>query len=549
VKSKLIKTIASKGIFFFKHWSLFSALLIFALLLAKNPFSDRTLIPNFEPFPDTFHYVVAPNCWLQGEGWKLCREGMEGINSSIAPLYGISLIPFFVLKNDPRMFYFGNVFFALSGLFIFYLIIKKILCPINFLSLNSFLTFFTLFLYVTSYHLYWYPTLAMASNFLLPLFLLGIYLLTKPVSLFRASLALILAGSFFATKYSAIPLLPTYLIIYLFKILLQYKNDKKLLIRFISLFAFITILILSFKNFYLSKLIYRNLYRLFFVRKPNDWFSLAYFGGNFNFYLNTILGEPTKVLWDFRPFYPIWLGVGAMIGYFWALFKRQGLAIAAILLLSSQIIFMSLFYDNDGRYIFIALPVAFIGFAYFLKFSADLFGRINKEAFLLNGKNVFLFFVGLVFIIFGLRNFTRIKSQISLNLKYAEQPWYYLSVLEFNEFFTNSTTAPKPILISAAAPFLIDFYSNGNYSLLPLSSAQEFRKTRRVGVWGENDYSDLISLYKKKMTENHEIYLTNYGLENNSLKIQDFKNIIENFTSTKVRSGCHDQCNIYKLEL
>ena len=577
MKSKLIKTILKRLALFIRHWPLILTFFIFALLLAKNPFSDRTLIPNFEPFPDTFYYIVTPRCWLQEKEWQLCREGASGIESSVAPLYGMSLLPFFILNNDPRMFYFANITFAFTGLFFFYLIIKNIFDSANFpktknlkkhledkklimglpkanqemsfLSSRCFLIFFILFLYATSYRLYWYPTLAMASNLLLPLFLLAAYLLIQPVSLFRTSLALALAGSFFATKFSALPLVPTYLVIYLFKILFQYKNNKKLLTRFILLFSFFTILILSLKNFYLSKLIYSGLHGLLFSSPENRWFSFVYFQKNLDFYLKTLVGQPAKVLWDFRPFYPTWVGIGAIVGLFWALLKKQGFALSALLLLAAQVIFMSLFYDHDGRYIFIALPVIFIGFTYFLKFGTGLFSKINKQALLFNGKNIFLFFISLVFLIYNANNFTRIKSQISLNLKYAEQPWYYLSVLEFNNFFAESTLPKKPILISAVAPFLIDFYSNNNYSPLPLSSAQEFRGESRKKIWGKNDYSDLIKLYKSKIDAGFDVYITKYGLENNTFKIADFKIINESFTLTKVHSGCHDQCNIYKLGL
>ncbi|MFZ1720913.1 MAG: hypothetical protein WAU07_00215, partial [Microgenomates group bacterium] len=103
---------------------------IFLLLLAKNPFSERTLIPNFEPYPDTFYYITTSRCALQGKGWKLCRpeiENVAGIESSVAPLYSALLMPGFVINFDPRFFYFTNVLLALLSFLIFFLIAKKII--------------------------------------------------------------------------------------------------------------------------------------------------------------------------------------------------------------------------------------------------------------------------------------------------------------------------------------------------------------------------------------------------------------------------------------
>src|SRR3989339_1452467 len=95
-----------------KHGIFFAFALLLLLLLAKNPFSSRTLIPNFEPFPDTFHYITSARCLLKGEGFRICRNG-EGVRPAVPPLYSISLLPFLAVFDDARMFYVGNVFFSI----------------------------------------------------------------------------------------------------------------------------------------------------------------------------------------------------------------------------------------------------------------------------------------------------------------------------------------------------------------------------------------------------------------------------------------------------
>ena len=101
-----------------------------------------------------------------------------------------------------------------------------------------------------------------------------------------------------------------------------------------------------------------------------------------------------------------------------------------------------------------------------------------------------------------------------LNLKYAETPWYYLSVVKLNEYFAKlPIKKQKTIVISSLIPYYIDFYSNKTYDLLPLSLEQEFRNNRKE-AWGNNDYSDLLALYKSYLDRGYDVYVHNYGLGN-----------------------------------
>ncbi len=157
-----------------KHWVFFVTLVIFLLLLAKNPFSQRTLIPNFEPYPDTIHYVNAAQSLVRGHGLAIWREG-RSLQTSVPPLYSLFLTPLFFIHNDPRVFFFTNIILALFSFLFFYLIIKKI-------TKNQIIQSIALFLYTTNYFFYWYPSLAMAENLTLFLFMTGTLLLVRPVT-------------------------------------------------------------------------------------------------------------------------------------------------------------------------------------------------------------------------------------------------------------------------------------------------------------------------------------------------------------------------------
>lgn len=533
------------------HFSLVIASMLFLLLLVKNPFSERTLIPNFEPFPDTFHYVTSARSFLAGFGLNLVREGRI-LAPNVPPLYSVTLVPLFAIYNDPRVFYFTNVILSLASLTLFYLIIKKIIKNIWIIGL-------VLFLYVTNYFLYWYPTLAMAENLILPLFLSAVFLLISPPTKLKTVFAGFLAIAFYATKYAAAPLTVIFLFCYGLKILSakQIKKDYSFMSLFIFSFLFGVLLFFGYEYTAKGQNIFSPLVSFIAKIAPKfpvgesqlpsgtPTFSMTYLATNLPQYLGAITGKPMKFLWDQTPIVPTIFAIPGLIGLLVGLFYKnfRFLSAGLLFMLFGKILFISTFYSADARFIFPAIPTLLIGFALFLSF---IFDFLEKKQF------KFLFytlFFGL-FIFYSAANAVRFKNQTMLNLKYAETPWYYISVKKLNQYFTQGLIKDnkKPVVISALPPYLIDFYSNGNYTLLPLSSDQDFRNQKEI-VWGSNDYSDLPRLYAKYIQNGYPVYVAKYGLGNEGYLHNDYRKIEEKFQLTQVVSGCYELCNVYKLEL
>ncbi|MEI8348020.1 MAG: hypothetical protein WCG27_11175 [Pseudomonadota bacterium] len=274
------------------------------------------------------------------------------------------------------------------------------------------------------------------------------------------------------------------------------------------------------------------------------WFSLSYMKEYFPSYIRTLFGGyQMHFLWDNTPIWPLFIGIpgvfGLIIGVVRA--KTRLFAIALLIAILSSIVFMSSFYSQDMRYLNFAIPTILIGFVMFwhevlsLKMKSFGLNNITRIGFPVILCTIFLFYFG--------TNAIRLKKQIMLNLKYAETPWYYLSVVKLNEYFKDYPKTKKiPVVISAMIPYYIDFYSNGEYSLLPLSLSQEFRDHREA-AWGKFDYSDLIMLYSKTLYSGHEIYVHNYGIGNEKILQEDFKKIQDAFILTKVAIGCFDACS------
>lgn len=542
--------------------------LTFSLLLLKNPFSQRNLIPNLEPFPDSIHYLNPPLSFLEGKGFVIEREGRT-IRPAVPFLYSTSLIPGFLINRDARSFYFTNVILALLGLVFFYKFLGKVLS-------NTYITLFILLLYTTNYFIFWYPNLPMAENLVLTLYLIGLYLLVSRLTIRNAFFAGVIGISFYATKYASSSLTLTYLFLYFSKVFLNlipefrnfnlnslWQNPNKFLKRkyifsvplsfilgsgsALLLFFFIDSLVRG--NNIFSQLL-EHVGSLVVSKTssgstsaPEGWFSFGYFKEHLLIYLNALLGNQMRFLWDYTPLTPKYIALPAIAGIIISLFKSQKkfLSFALMFFILVPIIAISPFYTTDARYIYHVIPTLLTGFGLFLVFIYNLLERLKL-------KKAFYMLLIALFVFYCVTNFQRLKYQIALNLKHSETPWHYMSVKNFNNYFQTGSIDPydKPMLITALQPFYIDFFSNSNYTLLPLSNSQEFYR-RAETVWGPNDYSDFITLYTKYLKGGREVYVSNAALGNGGFLYNGFNAIKDNFILEEVKNGCFDSCNIYKL--
>lgn len=530
--------------------------LLFALLIYKDPFSQRTLIPNFEPYPDTFFYINPAMSLSRGDGFNIIREGMI-VKPNVPPLYSIILTPVFFIKQDPRMSYYTNVILAFVSLLLFWAILQK-------LFVNKLVILLLLVLYITNYFIYWVPTLIMAENLTLTIYLAIILLLLSKTTVINSVVISFLAVAVYATKYASIPVTLSVLLLYFIKILFPLENNLNILKKSYKVLPFFGALIFFLlalagleqliKNNDILAPILKHLSSIYnsapqvatqnSAAASSSWFGVQYISKNLPLYINSLMGNSNRFLWDQTPLVPKFVAICGWLGIFGGLLykKTRFIAFSLILLLSSSVIFMSAFYSFDARYIYVVIPSLLIGLGLFFACIEEKVG-INKKIII---NFLILFAIG----IYLINSFTRIKSQISLNLRYAETPWNYISVLKTNEYFTSEkvVSGKKPILISALPPYLVDYYSNGNYTLLPLAYQQEFRSFRE-SVWGDQDYSNLPNLYKNYLKKGFNLYVSRSGLGNEGYTNRDFNTIVKEFDTKLVQPGCYDQCNIYSVKL
>lgn len=532
-----------------KDFFFYLTAVILAFLLFRNPYSTRTLIPNFEPFPDSFHYLSPARCFVGGEGFHMCLEGLKGTNQSVPPLYSIAMIPFFLITSDPRAVYFLNVLLSFISLYLLYKIIQKV-------TKHQLIIGFALFIYVTTYFTYWFPTLAMAENLLLPIFLGAVYLLSLKPTNPRIILAGFIAAGMHGSKYAALGLTIGYTILYGLHLWLSSKKNKQRwsrLILFLIVAVGVYFLLGGWKSVenvigFLTPIFYQAgvTKNVIANNQAHSWFaSPVHMADNLQFYFNSfILGKPLKILWNNRVLLPKLISLMALIGLAFgaAQKKYRWLSLSLIWLVVAQIIPVLPFYVADGRYAITLFPTLIIGFALALNL---IWEKLPKKKPAQYFFTIFLIIAGGFYLI---NNVQQLRLQLALNLRYAETPWWYLGTQEMNGYFANNKFEKTPYLITLTSPFYLDYFGNNQYKSLPLSESQDFR-SNSDDIWGIEVDIPLMEIYQAKVEAGSSVFVTNYGVSAANHFKQSYKEIENNFALTKMHSGCYNLCNIYKLSL
>lgn len=545
-----------------QHWLFLLFLSIFLILNARNPFSTRFLIANLEPFPDTLYYTNSAFNLLDGHGFRIGREG-RFFTPVVPPLYSLSLMPLYALVSDVRMFYVTNVILGAVAVWFLYKITKH-LFPSSLLIQLA-----VLLLYCTNYLFYWYPQWAMAENLLMPIFLANVWLLVKPFQKSDVWLISVMSIALYATKYASLSFMVAIMILFTIKVmrLSRASKEKKLVKKYQAVWLYWAVQFLIGGGYVLYELIDKqsNIVTSLLssvrsstievatkVTQPEKYgttgtgfFNINYASKNLPLYLQWLLGMKLRVLWDSMAPLPIGIAHAAVVGLMGSLLtpKTRRAGVVLVGLIAAGIGFMMFFYAADGRYLMPVVPLLCLGFGYFLLGLKTLSSKLKKP----------IIFVGLTCVF--LAGYTvylapALKFQVGLNLKFAETPWFYVSVMELNQLLTTTSnqTSAKPVVISPLPPYFLEYYLKHDVIILPLSNYQEFR-TRPVEAWGELHFEDLHSEYRRFIQAGHPVYLARYGIGNEAYLHETLQTVKDTFKVTELTQGCHTQCSIFRVEL
>lgn len=537
--------------FFF--WGIFFNITLFLILLAQNPFSNKSILSDLYLYPDTINYINAAVNIFKGAGFRISREG-RSIATDVPPLYSIVLIPAYFISHDPRMFYFINIFLSLVSAFLFFQVLKLV-------TGNKVIILFVFFLYVTNFFIDWYPKLAMAENLALPLFLGGLYLLFTKVSRLKLILAGILGVSLLAAKYALAPLSISFYLLYAVKVFFEKSSQRgKIRTKLLKFFILFTTGLTVFALFIYSESLYKN-YNLFSkseyllkplvptadLSKPPTMFSFSNLQDSSIQYLAGLMGGPMEFAGFYRQPVPVFVGMLGIPALLYGLIikRRRFICFCLISALASSVTLMSTFKIVDGRYIYHTIPVLLLGFAIFLE---ELKQFLTKN----NLKFVYSGLISSLFVYYLLTSTERLGTLVFENWSGDKTPLNYNTVVEFNRFFPKSPEDPakKPVVVTDLIPYFVDLYGNGNYRILPLATTAFFMN-QAAQVWGpQDDYHNLFAVYDSYLKKGFDVYVSSTDIHywNKRYLLLNFNALKEKYRLIRVFVGCSGECILYKLQ-
>lgn len=547
----------------YANWLLFFGLMLLSLLLFKNPFSGQNIISDFGPLPDVVYYLYPAKSLIDGAGMKVIYNDST-LTPITPPLYTLIIAPIYIFFNDLRAFYFINLGLVLTSTIFFYQIISKIFSNLA-VKIIVFLTF------ISTPIIYWYPSFSMPENLLICLFIISLWLLLKPLSGLSVTAAGTIIVSFFATKYIAWPLSVSLGLFFFLKIINFQKLDslkvKLLMILLLSTFA--SFLLYSFLEFSTKGadvwvVVLENLKTVLSaatggrIEKGDDitsqklmtnyistlngssMYSLGDYQDKFFRYIAGLMGGQTPVAGKNLTLIPVVVGITSLAGLFFNLcFPKQRL-LACYLSLSAlgMVFFAPMFIDVDARYMFVPIIILILSFGLFWQ---------NIQSILTYFQRLFYFHLlilgSLILISFNI--YSPFKNQLKANFISAEGSAYYQVASMLNDYFKDTPSGQKPVVITILPPHVLDSYSNHNYNFLPLAKAQRFSQYPQI--WNLTLNQDYFHLYRISLTKGDAIYLLDYGIKGDFVLYQYYLRLQNDFKLNKVFSGCSTQCNLYKL--
>lgn len=520
-----------------KYYVFLILVVIFLALAYQDPFSTRSLVANLEPYPDTLYYSIpAWNLVNHGRFDMSSQTGKIMIENIVSPLYSLYLTPFLLLTKDIRVFYFANIVLAILTILCVYLSLKEV----NKGSLGLLVTFLGGIVLVTNEIFYKLPSLLMAENLSIFVSSFYIYLLCKNRSFLKAILAGLSFAFFPLIKTSNIALGIVFLIFYSFKYFSTTFRKYFIGTALISVFLVVC--------FFLKTNIIANANTIA-TNSAIQLMGTKYFLTHFVSYLHIALGNQGAFLWAQHRLLSREVLLLAFLGLFSMVSdkKYNYFGLAAISTIIVLIVFQSFFVVVDLRYIIVLLPLFVIGFSLSLSKINDFFVTKSKILFRVSLLVLIVLFADMYLLPNTHNTFLRMKRQIGINFIHTENPWNYLSIIHFNNYFAREGKN-DPILMTVLPIYYVEYFANRSYSLLPLSKNQEFFLHR--GGWSDFfEKKEIYEIIDKLLAKKAPLYVSNAYITNAQNWTIDYEKLKKRYEFTLASQGCEGWCDIFRISL
>lgn len=188
--------------------------------------------------------------------------------------------------------------------------------------------------------------------------------------------------------------------------------------------------------------------------------------------------------------------------------------------------------DFQLFFIIVGFPLISLGFLRVLKHQLI-------QTHLSTQKGFFTTLTLLLIVSFFSSNITTRFRNISPNFAYA-------AVQLANNFIISTNTSSY--LITTLNPYFVDLYSSNNYSLLPLSKAQEYASSF-AQVWGVSNSTTLQHAYDSLLRFGSQIFVSDYGIYAHPAYTKDFLILKQSYDLAYTSLGCNETCNLYAVQL
>ncbi len=505
-------------------WPYFVAILGVIIVLAVNPFSDHHSFLNLEPYPDGLFYVIPAWRVTQGESFAVQRPVGQVIKARVMPLYSVVLIPSLSIWHHPGMVYVTNLLLCIISVIGIGQLSSR-------LKASPFTQAMVMMLYLCNAVVVWLPSLPMAENLGLALFVWSLVgASAMPHHKMQLSVTAILIGLLVLTKHIFIG--PAVLLA-LYVVFKTWRSKQRELL--VLLFAWWLVLGIMFA-LYMYWLAQPPLMTLQYLRESGvsfTFYSVSFVIPQIIGYLKLIVGFPVTLLWQKVSI----LHMGYVILAGWGIYQARRspalfeIQLVLVAVLIAQLPLLVIFYTFDARYLILAIPIL-------VTLAGIALQRLKKHWQL----------AMVLLLVFSLCVCQRSlwREVISSNIFNRSQAWQYEAVRALD---LRLQAENDVVLISSLPPYLFDIYSTTRYRLLPLSVHQEFLE-KGYDAWGiPATTKDLTELYTAELLRGNKLYVTTAYMTAESTFSADFSSLKDNFELSQIADDCMGTCALYRLQL
>lgn len=520
---------------------LLSICLIYILFTVLGYKSSYYKTLDLQVFPDTLYYSAPAWNFVHGYSFDMAIRDAVFIPRFVTPLYPILLIPFFFIFSLQGFIVLNTLLLLTSIVFIGLALYNN-----KKLHLTSLQIFSLLLLYICLPVVIKIPLQLMAEAPTIAAMSLLVYILCRRIDTTRTLLpALIIGWLMYFIKQSNIFIFFPIVLLYLWH---EYFVLKRKGFAPMAIVICISVVSAVFSYAY-GIVTYDTLVN---PDRKESIFLVSTFISHFEFYVKTLFGAitqnefinslmPLPLRWETARIVSPLIGILALFGV--VRNYRNRIIMYLTVIACAYVIGMSFFGSTDHRYAYVLLPVLWVFCAF------GLASLSNK----MQAKNIFILVLVALILFVPILSHDKTASTIVylrdiLTRQQADYD-FYRTIKTMNKY-TEKGSSKKIYLLTFLPEFYTQYFINDKYTVLPISTEQEFFWDSRTKMWHQyNLPTDYVSYLRERLSAGDELYITDtHGRKQYDWKIL-FDGVTRDFQLRKIVSISKNGYAIYKIML